>query len=158
MRVTDHARRRGKERLGLNAKSLQRTALRALVDGLGRPDAHGQIRAYLDAKRGEHPDGELFVYGEFIFVFAGNVLITCLRVPPVLKSGALKQWVRWRDSDGQQSQVSDQESEVSEPTTSRSQLREPAPREVVAISPNGKLQTGTVILSKQPRRMHDDGR
>lgn len=96
MKITDHAQQRGKERLKLNPASLERTARRALNDGLGRPQTHGALRTYLDGKRAMHPDGEVFLYGEFLFVFAGNVLLTCFRVPGDLHELALKQWAKWR--------------------------------------------------------------
>lgn len=98
--ITHHAEKRGHQRLGLDKFAMERMAGKALVCGLGRPQTHGALRQYFDQKRGLHPDGELYLYGEQVFVFSGNVAITCWGLPAELKVAALGQWRKWRDRAG----------------------------------------------------------
>lgn len=95
MRLTDHAIMRGRERLGLGKTALGNTAERVLLNGLGRSQCKGALRLYFDRKRADHPDGELFLYGKQVFVFAGNVLLTCWNLPPEMEGLALPQWREW---------------------------------------------------------------
>lgn len=80
--ITDHAFIRGKERLGLNKKALQRTADKALDSGAPRTEYTGGFRRYLDKLwHGHDQKGDLIVFGHHIYVFQGVVMVTVLEVP-----------------------------------------------------------------------------
>lgn len=80
--VTDHAILRGKERLGLKRKALQRTADKALTQGFQREGFTGGLRRYLDKLwHGHDKVADLLVFGHHIYVFNGVILITVLEVP-----------------------------------------------------------------------------
>ena len=82
VRITHHAGIRLKQRLGLTKKSHARMAERALLSGCPKKDTKARLRRYLD-KLSDHPGpGEVFrVYGEFIWLFNADTLITVLPLP-----------------------------------------------------------------------------
>ena len=87
--LTDHAIERGKERLGLCEKALQRTADRAFADGVAVPETAGKLRRYLDRQGMLHSKGNnTRVHAEHVFVFQDNVLITILYLPNDLRRAA----------------------------------------------------------------------
>lgn len=80
--ITDHAFQRGKERLGLNKKALQRTADKALGNGTTRDLFTGGFRRYLDKLFHSHDKlPTLIIFGHHIYVFCGVTLVTVLEVP-----------------------------------------------------------------------------
>lgn len=88
-RLTDHAIERGKERLGLCEKALQRTADRAFEYGVPVPETRGALRRYLDRQGMLHEKGNnTRVHAEHVFIFQGNVLITVLYLPNHLRRAA----------------------------------------------------------------------
>jgi len=81
--VTRHAMTRGKQRLGLGKKAMQRTADKALLLGRKHEEFTGGLRRYLDCVYLEHKKASnMRVHGQFIYLFAGVTLITVLNVPP----------------------------------------------------------------------------
>ena len=84
--LTDHAVLRGKERLNLNRKSLQRMADRALEKGVRHSDTNGLLNKYLsDIWDKRHSINNLRIYGEILYLFQDVVLVTVLWVPAELK-------------------------------------------------------------------------
>lgn len=90
MRVTRHADKRMRKRVGVNRSAVEKMARRALNDGYTRHDFQGSIRRYLDALY-YHNDGEannIRVWGEKVWIFADNTLITVLDLPQRYKNRA----------------------------------------------------------------------
>ena len=82
IRLTKHAVERGKERLGLNRKALQRTADRAFAEGLQVKDTSGTLRRYLDGLGMTYKKGNnTRVYGLHVYIIQRCVLITVLHLP-----------------------------------------------------------------------------
>lgn len=87
--VTKHAEERLKERLGLNKKSCARIAKKAYELGKTHTDKNSTLNNYL--KRKEHiAEGTTRytvakIYGEHIFIFDENILITTFEMPNALK-------------------------------------------------------------------------
>jgi hypothetical protein len=86
--VTHHAEARGKERAGLNRKALERTADKARTQGLRRKDAAGRLARYLDKLAITHPGKVPVIYGQHVYVFAGEVLITVMELPHEFRRAA----------------------------------------------------------------------
>lgn len=78
--VTTHGKNRGKQRLGIPRQSVERMAAKALAEGKGQADFSGKFRRYLD-KLGATHKNKLLVYGNHIYVFGGDVLVTVLNIP-----------------------------------------------------------------------------
>ena len=94
-RITEHAQDRAKERTGLNAHALERIATKALNEGVTHGETCGRLNRYLTKLYLTHEKGNNNrIYGEYIFIFQNNVLITVLQLPPKLKAAARGAMVR----------------------------------------------------------------
>lgn len=98
MRVTRHALERAKERSGLSKSAARNLATRALECGLTRSDVVGPLGYYLDGRLRSHGHGNnMRVYGENVFIFHNEVLITVFPLPASLKRAASKLMKRKRE-------------------------------------------------------------
>ncbi len=80
--LTEHARERGKERLGLSGDALQRTCERAFEDGIPQQETRGSLRRWIDHQGSIHRKGNnLRLWGNHVFVFENKALITILHLP-----------------------------------------------------------------------------
>ena len=79
MRVSRHADRRVRERVGVPRSAVKRMAAKARAEGIPRLDTKGSLRRYLDAiyHCNEEADS-IVVYNEKVWIFAGTTLITVL--------------------------------------------------------------------------------
>jgi hypothetical protein len=87
-RLTEHGRKRGKERAGLAPGALRRAAGKALAEGLKPRDTTGSLRRYLDRISIEHPGKHPRVHADHIFIFADSDLITVLHLPHEYRNSA----------------------------------------------------------------------
>jgi len=79
--ATKHAYKRAKERLGWKKKVLDKMMLKAFDHGIRHKDAKGSFRKYLNKLWLEHKFcNNVRVYGENIFFFKNNLLITLYRI------------------------------------------------------------------------------
>lgn len=84
--VTNHAKQRIHERMGVSKKVSKRVASIALEKGLRASETKGRLKKYADAVYLSHCVGDnLRIYAEKVFVFQGNALITVLSLPNELK-------------------------------------------------------------------------
>jgi hypothetical protein len=90
--LTQHAIDRCEQRMGLRFDSLQRMADKALEEGITHAQARGRLKRFCDGLYLEHCSANnIRIFGEFIFVFNRNVLITILHVPNKLKHLVVRQ-------------------------------------------------------------------
>jgi hypothetical protein len=85
--VTKHAEKRMRQRLGLNKKSVQRMAEKALEEGIAHSDSKGRLHKYLDWQALSCGNKcKWRIYGEYIYCFSmQDVLITVLPLNNYLK-------------------------------------------------------------------------
>jgi hypothetical protein len=84
--VTDHAFRRAKERLGLNSKAFSRMAMKSFIAGKKHKDCKGQLKKYIDKIWLEQRQANnIRIYGEVLYLFRNNYLITVYQLPNDLK-------------------------------------------------------------------------
>ncbi len=89
--VTDHAYERAKERLSMNRTSFLRLAEKAYQLGSGRNEAVGNLKKFIQMRFAIHMKANnIKLYGENVFFFSKNVLITVYEVPRNLRKAALK--------------------------------------------------------------------
>lgn len=89
--ITDHAFERGKERLGLSRRAFERISLRAFVSGKKHAECKGHLKKYIDSVYFEYKTGNnIRIYGENIFIFSSNNLVTVYQLPNYLKYYAKK--------------------------------------------------------------------
>lgn len=80
--VTNHAKQRGKDRLGINKKAVDRIADKALQCGITHAETTGNLKTYIDKIYLSHKNGNnIRVYNRQIFLFNDNVLVTILNLP-----------------------------------------------------------------------------
>lgn len=83
VKVTAHGRKRIKKRCGVNMRGADRLANIVFVKGLKRTDIEGRCRYYLDnlyySYNGQTDN--IRVYGDKIYIFCGNVLVTVFNLP-----------------------------------------------------------------------------
>lgn len=80
--VTFHAEDRADERMKISPKAIAKLAETAREKGIRFEDTAGRLRRFLDLKRHEHPGTQCRIYGEHLFWFRGELLITVYRVQP----------------------------------------------------------------------------
>lgn len=80
--ITNHAYDRANERLSLDKSSFARLASKAFNEGFTHSDAKSQLKKYLDKIWFQHKtSNNVRLYGENIFFFKNNVLITVYQLP-----------------------------------------------------------------------------
>jgi hypothetical protein len=86
IQITDHAYDRAKERLSLSKDSFCRLATKAYVEGIKAKESKGRLKRYLDKLWFQYKTANnVVIYGENIFFFRENVLITVYQLPHVLR-------------------------------------------------------------------------
>lgn len=89
--ITDHAFDRAKERLGFERRATERMAMKAFVAGKKHAACKGGLKKYLDHLYLQYENANnCRVWGEAIYLFAGNRLITIYNLPNELKAIAKK--------------------------------------------------------------------
>ena len=80
--VTNHAKQRGKDRLGINKKAVDRIADKALEYGLRHLETQGNLKTYIDKLYLSHKNANnIRIHNRQVFLFRDNVLITILNLP-----------------------------------------------------------------------------
>jgi hypothetical protein len=84
--LTEHACKRARKRYRWNSGTLERMAIKAFDSGLRRNNTSGYLKYYLDEKFEKHQTANnLRLYGETVFVFVQNRLITVWHLPVELR-------------------------------------------------------------------------
>lgn len=84
--ITDHAYDRANERLSLTKDSFARLAMKAFELGITHADAKGRLRKYMDSLWFKYKSANnVKIYGENLFFFKDNLLITTYQIPHELK-------------------------------------------------------------------------
>ncbi len=78
--ITEHGYDRLKQRNGWNKKTANRMAQRVYRDGHRINDIKGYVRIWMKSKD-QCEESEYVVYGENLYVFRENCLITSIHVP-----------------------------------------------------------------------------
>ena len=85
--VTNHARQRIHERMGVRKKTSERVTSIALTKGLTKKETKGKLKKYLNSLFLSHDKGNnVRVFAEKVFIFEGNRLITVLSLPNEFKN------------------------------------------------------------------------
>ncbi|MNJ94828.1 hypothetical protein D3C87_125310 [compost metagenome] len=104
MELTQHGFERFRERHGLSRDAAERLCKKALELGLKRENAPGRLKDYLDYLWNKNRTANnIRVYGEFIYIFSGETLITTWVLPQEYKKIVIK--VRKRSEGDQMNQM-----------------------------------------------------
>ena len=84
LRVSKHANRRSRERIGIPKRAVERNARKALAHGLGYAQARGDLKDYIYwlYNRYDRNGNNIKIYNGYVYVFHDEILITVLNVPP----------------------------------------------------------------------------
>ena len=84
--ITDHAFERAEERLNIGKKSLERFAEKAYVEGVKHSDTKGKLNKYITKIWAVDKEvNNVRIYGENVFLFVDNRLITLYHLPNEFK-------------------------------------------------------------------------
>jgi len=88
VKVTNHAQKRFKQRLGLPKTACRKHAQLAYDKGSKHSDAKGKAKRYMDKIFLDHHNAnQMRIYGEFIYLFDKTTLITVMAIPHGIKKG-----------------------------------------------------------------------
>lgn len=89
MGVTKHADKRMRSRVGIPRSAVKKMAAKAMSEVVARLDTHGSLRRYLDKLYYYNQTANnIRVWGEKVWIFSDNTLITVLDLPQRYKNRA----------------------------------------------------------------------
>ena len=101
--VTRHAKKRIRQRLGINKKSAENAAEKAMQFGITHAEAKGKLCKHMDGiYRLSYNPNNMRVYNRSVYLFRGTKLITVLPLPKNL----------WAQADKQQKQKKEMNKDV----------------------------------------------
>ena len=81
-RLTKHSITRLEQRCGVSKKNALKVARRAFRTGITHAETHGNLHKFLDSIYLSQKKGtNMRIYGNAVYVFKGDVLITVIRIP-----------------------------------------------------------------------------
>lgn len=83
--ITEHAYSRRK-RLGLSKKALERLSKKAYTNGISSKDTDNvKLKKYLYKTYCSAMSNNIKIYGEFVYIFRGNTLVTVYEIDQKIK-------------------------------------------------------------------------
>jgi hypothetical protein len=80
--VTNHAKDRTKERLGLSKKCAEKNAQKAFEYGVKHSEVTGSLRRYLDSVYLRHRNSNnTRIYNRKLYLYNENILVTIMNLP-----------------------------------------------------------------------------
>lgn len=99
MEVTKHGSKRIRDRVGVNKRAVERVAKKAFEEGLTHAEAKGNLRRWMSMTFRRYVRGnQMRIYGEKLYIFHNDRLITVIDVPSNLK-GLIKESMESRKSE-----------------------------------------------------------
>lgn len=80
--LTKHSISRLQQRCGVSKKNALKVTKRAFRTGITHAETHGELHRFLDSIYLSQKKGtNMRIYGNAVYVFKGDVLITVIRIP-----------------------------------------------------------------------------
>lgn len=80
--LTKHSISRLQQRCGVSKKNAPKVAKRAFRTGITHAETHGELHKFLDSIYLSQKKGtNMRIYGNAVYVFKGDILITVIRIP-----------------------------------------------------------------------------
>ncbi len=91
MNISEHAKKRMKERCGFNGKSQERMAQKALEYGITHAQTKGRLKKWITSLFFKNTNANnIRVYGDNAYIFCGSTLVTIIRVPANIRKDMQK--------------------------------------------------------------------
>lgn len=101
LRITEHGEERVRERCGIPKKAVRRLADKAFQFGLSHSETTGKLNKYITALYFKNTNADnIKIYGDKVYIFSGNTLITILNLPGSYKNVAKKCFERRAKENG----------------------------------------------------------
>lgn len=85
MDISRHAAKRLKERCGLNKKSMQRMAQKALDEGIRHGQTKGRLNEWVTGLYFKNrAANNIRLYGDKAYIFSNEILVTVIQIPAEL--------------------------------------------------------------------------
>lgn len=95
--ITDHARARYKERMGMSKSRMEKDAKQAWKNGVRWDEVSGSLRRYIDGQHfGSKILASIRVYCGRVYIFKNGALITVFELPPKYRRKGVEERVRSR--------------------------------------------------------------
>lgn len=95
--ITDHARARYKERMGMSKSRMEKDAEQAWKNGVRWDEVSGSLRRYIDGQHfGSKILASIRVYCGRVYIFKNGALITVFELPPKYRRKGVEERVRSR--------------------------------------------------------------
>lgn len=86
MNISNHARRRMKERCGFNRKAQDRMAEKAFNEGITHKQTKGRLHKWVTSLFFKNCNANnIRLYGDNAYIFCGETLVTVIPIPSNLK-------------------------------------------------------------------------
>ena len=83
--VSEHAKKRLRERCGLKKRSVQRMAEKAFTNGIRHSDTRGRLNKWVTSLYFYNKTADnIRLYGDKAYIFADSTLVTVIQIPPDL--------------------------------------------------------------------------
>lgn len=80
--ITNHGKKRIRERAGLKSKAAQANSDRAFNEGLDRKELSGSLRRYVDYwYHFNDENAQIKIYNNMVYIFKKDILITMFQLP-----------------------------------------------------------------------------
>jgi len=100
MRTTVHGKKRIRKRIGIKKKAVDRMRDAAFSKGVTHAQAKGRLSRYFDKLFLEHETcNNIRMYANYVWIFAGETLITVYPIPTNLKNSAIGAQRREKNRD-----------------------------------------------------------
>lgn len=83
--ISRHGFDRMRERNGWNKKTALRMVKKVYDEGLSPDEVKGEFRPWVKQRAEKHPSGDLKFYGQSLYIFENNILITVLQAMKLYK-------------------------------------------------------------------------
>ena len=95
--ITDHARARYKERMGMSKSRMEKDAEQAWKNGVRWDEVSGSLRRYIDGQHfGSKILASIRVYCGRVYIFKNGALITVFELPPKYRRKGTEERIRSR--------------------------------------------------------------
>ena len=86
--VTNHARKRFKQRLGVHKTDTKKNARRALKEGLSQSEVRGSLSRFMSGVYFRHRANNIRLFNGFVYVFSNETLVTVFKIPDKFREAA----------------------------------------------------------------------